>query len=118
MNERPPNLEVALAEIDAEGSLRDAAEAAGCTRAELLTLGAAAAAAGALGYLGLSGDVAGAATARTAGDIAILRFDQVLEELQAGLYTEAERLGALKPQTLAWARVVGAHERAHLAAIK
>jgi hypothetical protein len=41
-----------------------------------------------------------------------------LEYLQAGLYTEAERLGALKPKTLAWARVVGAHERAHLRAIK
>jgi hypothetical protein len=54
----------------------------------------------------------------TRNDIAILRFDQVLEFLQAGLYTEAERLGALKPKTLAWARVVGAHERAHEAAIK
>jgi len=51
-------------------------------------------------------------------DIAILRFDLVLEYLQAGLYTEAERLGQLRPQTLAWARVVGAHERAHAAAIK
>jgi hypothetical protein len=42
----------------------------------------------------------------------------VLEYLQAGLYTEAERIGALKPKTLAWARVVGAHERAHVKAIK
>jgi hypothetical protein len=61
---------------------------------------------------------ADAAAAKTANDIAILRFDQALEYLQAGLYTEAERLGALKPETLSWARVVGAHERAHLRAIK
>ena len=110
--------EPTLADLDVDGSLREAADAAGCTRGELFTLGLTAAAAGAAAYLGLAGDVAGAATARTANDIAILRFDQVLEELQAGLYTEAERLGALKPETLGWARVVGAHERAHLAAIK
>jgi hypothetical protein len=42
----------------------------------------------------------------------------VLEYLQAGLYTEAERLGSQPPKTLAWARVVGAHERAHVEAIK
>jgi hypothetical protein len=51
-------------------------------------------------------------------DIAILRFDLVLEYLQSGFYTEAERLGELTPKTLAWARVVGAHERAHVQAIK
>jgi hypothetical protein len=56
--------------------------------------------------------------ARTKTDISILRFDLVLEYLQAGLYTEAERLGALAPKTLAWSRVVGAHERAHAQAIK
>ena len=51
-------------------------------------------------------------------DIAMLRFDLVLEYLQAGLYTEAERLGQLSAKTLAWSRVVGAHERAHAAAIR
>jgi hypothetical protein len=84
----------------------------------LFRLSATAAAAGALAYFGLGEDEADAAVATTANDIAILRFDQVLEYLQAGLYTEAERLGALKPETLAWARVVGAHERAHLEAIR
>jgi len=59
-----------------------------------------------------------AGIATTKNDIAILRFDLVLEYLQAGLYTEAERLGSLTPKTLAWARVVGAHERAHVRAIK
>jgi hypothetical protein len=42
----------------------------------------------------------------------------VLEYLQAGLYTEAERLGDVSARTLAWARVVGAHERAHARAIR
>jgi hypothetical protein len=72
---------------------------------------------------GLVGALAGATSAngvvaQTKRDISILRFDLVLEYLQSGLYTEAERLGALKPETLAWARVVGAHERAHAIAIK
>ena len=43
---------------------------------------------------------------------------RLVGECQAGLYEEAERLGALKPETLDWARVVGAHERAHVQAIK
>jgi hypothetical protein len=84
----------------------------------MLARSAAALGAGAIAYLGLSHTSADAALAQTANDVAILRFDQALEALQAGLYTEAERLGALKPETLAWARVVGAHERAHLQAIK
>jgi hypothetical protein len=112
-------LEPTLAEIDRDGALREtAAWAFPLTRGELFRNTAATAAAGAVGYFASSWDDADAATAKTANDIAILRFDQVLEYLQAGLYTEAERLGALKPETLSWARVVGAHERAHLRAIE
>jgi hypothetical protein len=55
---------------------------------------------------------------RPQNDTAILRVDLVLEYLRAGLYTEAERLGVLTPKTLSWARVVGAHERAHVVALK
>ncbi|HEY6149777.1 MAG TPA: ferritin-like domain-containing protein [Gaiellaceae bacterium] len=112
-------LEPTLEQIDVDGALREtAADAFPLTRGELFRQGATAAAAGAVGYFGASVGEAGAALAKTANDIAILRFDQALEYLQAGLYTEAERLGALKPETLSWARVVGAHERAHLRAIK
>jgi hypothetical protein len=109
-----------LAEIDVDGALQETAAAAfPTTRAAFLWGSAAAAATGAAAFLATVGaPEADAAAAKTANDIAILRFDQVLEYLQAGLYTEAERLGALKPETLAWARVVGAHERAHLRAIK
>jgi len=112
-------LQPTLAEIDCDGALREtAADAFPLTRGELFRQSATAAAAGALGYFGAAWEDADAAAAKTANDIAILRFDQVLEFLQSGLYTEAERLGALKPETLAWARVVGAHERAHLRAIE
>jgi hypothetical protein len=54
----------------------------------------------------------------TANDIAILQFDLRLEYLQAAMYTEAERLGELRPQTLEWSRVVGANERGHVKAIR
>ena len=108
-----------MAEIDVDGALGEAAEAAFLlTRGDLLRRSATATAAGAFGLLALADGDAGAAIAKTPNDIAILRFDQTVEYLQAGPYTEAERLGALNPRTLAWARVVGAHERAHLRAIK
>jgi hypothetical protein len=113
------HLESTLEKVDRDGAFGETAEAVfALSRGDLLRRSAGVAVAGAAGYLGLADRGAAAATAMTENDIAILRFDQVLEALQAGLYTEAERLGALKPETLAWARVVGAHERAHLQAIK
>ena len=106
-----------LAAVDKDGALRETAEVAfPGTRAALLRSVAAAGAA-AVGALAV-GRTVRAAPAKTPGDIAILRFDLVLEYLQAALYTEAERIGALTPKTLGWARVVGAHERAHAQAIK
>jgi Ferritin-like domain len=106
-----------LAEIDRDGALQETAAAAfGGTRAAFFRRSLAAGAGG-LGALMLPAVAAGD-VAKTKNDIAILRFDLVLEYLQAGLYTEAERLGALTKQTLGWARVVGAHERAHARAIK
>lgn len=108
-----------LAELDADGALRETAAAVlPVTRGDLFRQAATAVGTAVVGFLAASTPDANAAVAKTHNDIAILRFDQVLESLQAGLYTEAERLGALKPETLAWARVVGAHERAHLRAIK
>jgi hypothetical protein len=107
-----------LAEIDVDGALQETAEAAlGGTRGAFLQRSLAAAAATAAGLF--AADRADAAdVATTKNDIAMLRFDLVLEYLQAGFYTEAERLGALTPKTLDWARVVGAHERAHVVALK
>lgn len=106
-----------LAAVDVDGALREtAAVAFPSTRGDFLWKAALAGAA-ATGALGIVGAARGGG-GLTKGDTAILRFDLVLEYLQAGLYTEAERIGALTNETLGWARVVGAHERAHAQAIK
>lgn len=111
-------LDLTLAAIDADGALEETAAEVlpSSTRGDLLR---GAVVGGTALLAGLAGaSTAEAALARTKRDISILRFDLVLEYLQAGLYTEAERLGALTPRTLGWARVVGAHERAHAKAIR
>jgi hypothetical protein len=106
----------ALAAVDVDGVLHEtAATAFATTRRSFLRRSVVAAA----GLTALATATnARAAAASTKNDTAILQFDLVLEYLQAGLYTEAERLGSLTPKTLAWARVVGAHERAHVRAIR
>jgi hypothetical protein len=105
-----------IAAIDVDGALQEtAAGAMRATRRELLR---AVPLAGALGAGLLTAGSASASQGLTPNDTAILRFDLALEYLQAGLYTEAERIGAVKPRTLAFSRVVGAHERAHARAIK
>jgi hypothetical protein len=112
------DLVLTLAEVDADGALHETAAAAfPGTRAAFLRRSVAAAAAG-VGGLFAAESAEAAGIAKTKNDVAILQFDLVMEYLQAGLYTEAERLGALTPKTLSWARVVGAHERAHVAALK
>jgi hypothetical protein len=106
-----------LAEIDVDGALAETADAAfPASRSDVLRIAVAGGTA-ALAALVLPRSARGG-VAKTKNDIRILRFDLVLEYLQSGLYTEAERIGALNPTTLGWARVVGAHERAHAEAIK
>lgn len=105
-----------IAAIDVDGALQEtASDAVRATRRELLR---AVPLAGAMGAGPLAARAASASEDLTPNDTAILRFDLALEYLQAGLYTEAERIGAVKPRTLAFSRVVGAHERAHARAIK
>jgi hypothetical protein len=107
-----------LADVDADSALQETAAAAfPGTRAAFLRRSLAAATVGLTGLFSAESAEA-AEVAQTKNDVAILQFDLVLEYLQAGLYTEAERLGELTPKTLAWARVVGAHERAHVQALK
>jgi len=55
---------------------------------------------------------------RKAGDRAILNFALSLEYLQDSFYTGAERIGALKGELARQARTVGAHERAHVKALR
>jgi hypothetical protein len=115
----PSSCVPSLAAVDADGAIEEAVHDVlpRSTRDGFLRMGAAGGAAALLGAFG-GRSLAAAGVAQTARDVGILRFDLVLEYLQAALYTEAERLGALKPETLSWARVVGAHERAHAVAIK
>jgi rubrerythrin len=58
----------------------------------------------------------GDARAVSQHDVDILNYALTLEYLQSSFYTEAERGGALRGNTARAARVVGAVERAHVAA--
>ena len=117
MTSSEPTLD--LLSIDVDGAIEELSSPLPQTTRRALLGGAVAGGAALIGGLvGAPGGHAGTGIAKTKRDISILRFDLVMEYLQSGLYTEAERLGALKPTTLAWARVVGAHERAHVQAIK
>jgi Ferritin-like domain len=114
-DERTPD--ITLADLDHDGALEEAAASfLPSSRREFFRRGILGGGA-LIGILALPTE-AGAALAKTKGDIAIVNFDVVLEYLQSALYVEAQRLGALSPKTLGWARVVGAHELAHLEALK
>jgi hypothetical protein len=108
-----------LAAVDVGGVLHETAAAAFTTTRRSFLRRSVGAAAGLAAFTTVtSARAASGPLASTKNDTAILQFDLGLEYLQAGLYTEAERLGSLTPKTLGWARVVGAHERAHVQAIK
>jgi hypothetical protein len=71
------------------------------------------------GSLVFGRDMAGSAEAPSAAqDRRIFQFALQLEELQAAFYTEAVQRGALRGELLQFARVVGGHERAHVAFLR
>jgi rubrerythrin len=72
--------------------------------------------AGAIAGLGVVAAPAGAAT--SAGDIDILNYALLLEELQAAFYSEAEQRKALAGPSLQAVQVIGAVERAHVKALR
>jgi rubrerythrin len=99
--------------IDRDGALGEAFAAVhGHTRAAFLT-GAALGGAGVLASLASPAPAAAASS-----DTAILNYALALEELQAAFYTEVERIGALSGELATQAKVVGAHERAHVRALR
>jgi hypothetical protein len=102
-----------LADIDRDDAIAEALDALhGTTRAAFLRRAA-------LGGAALL--AASAAPARAAGavrDEAILNYALTLEYVQDSFYGEVERLGALTGDLAEQARVVGAHERAHVKAFR
>ena len=110
--------ELTLDTVDADGAIREAAEAvAGDTRAQFLTK-AGFAGGGLLGGGALLALMAEGAEAQTRSDVEILNYALTLEYLEAAFYTEAERMGALRGELALFTRVVGEHERAHVRALR
>ena len=101
--------DLTLDDIDGDGALTEAlASVQGHSRAELLRRAL-------LGGLAVAVAAPPSAGAQTT-DVDILNFALLLEYLQADFYTEVERMGALTGPLAGQARVVGAHERAHVKA--
>ncbi|MBN1528662.1 MAG: ferritin-like domain-containing protein [Thermoleophilaceae bacterium] len=97
-----------LSELDRGGAVEETASRAGAlTRRGLLGGGAV-----------LAAGLAAPAAEAQGSDEDILNYALALEYLQAAFYTEAERLGALRGAFAEQARVVGAHERAHVTALR
>jgi len=103
--------------VDADGALRETAEAAASSRKDLLRR-AAAAGGGLVGGGLLLAALPRGARAQSRVDVDILNFALVLEELEAAFYAEALAGGALSAPVRAFAQTVGDHEAQHVAAIR
>jgi hypothetical protein len=109
--------DLTLADLDRDEALGEAlGELYGSTRADFLRRSAFGGAA-MLGALLAPAPAASAAVS----DIDIFNFGLRFEYLQATFYTEAEELGTINRMAAPkqkWARVLGAHERAHVKILK
>jgi hypothetical protein len=110
--------QLTLEDIDRDEALLETVAALhGDTRADLLRK----AALGGAGMLAVLAAPASVAAAKRVTDVDILNFGLRFERLQATFYSEAETLGtvaAMAAPKQRWARVLGAHERAHVHIIK
>lgn len=109
--------ELTLGELDCDGAIAAAVgEVWGDSRVDFLRKAAIGGGA-VLGALSVAGTPAFAAGVSKV-DRSILNYALSLEYLQAAFYTEAERRKTLRGETARQARTVGAHERAHVTALK
>jgi Ferritin-like domain len=108
-----------LEELDLDGAIRETAEkAGGATRGAFLRkagLGAGAVV-GSSAFFGALPSIASAGVA--AGDVAILNYALTLEYLEAAFYAEAVSKGRFPGKVGTFARIVSAHENAHVAFLK
>lgn len=108
-----------LEELDVDGAIRETAEKVdGVTRASFLRkagVGAGAVIGGGT-LMGFLPSPASAGVAKS--DVAILNYALTLEYLEAAFYTEAVAKGRFSGKVGTFAKVVKAHEVAHVAALK
>jgi Ferritin-like domain len=101
-----------LEQLDADGLLQETFHSIkGVSRGEFLWKGAL----GGAGVLAaLAAPSAWAKAGSESNDTLILRFGLTFEHLQAHFYEEGLGMGGFSNETNTWARVIGAHERAHV----
>jgi len=106
--------------VDVDGAVRESEEAvAGDTRADLFRKAAigCGAAVGASFFGAMLPELAAAKPSKKQ-DVKILKYALTLEYLEAAFYTEAAKDGGLSTQELAAAKLLAAHERAHVKALR
>jgi hypothetical protein len=116
---------ITLEALDQDGAIRDAAEAAGATRADFLKRGGMAGAGFLAGGVLFSGLVSPAQAAISTSkrskknDVKIANYALTLEYLEAEFYKQANASGALvQPEVKVFGSIVAQHEATHVKTLK